>query len=325
MITNYPFRYFSLFIIVVFVISSCKKDVLTPASSNKIEVATTASLNKITFVNERTGYIVGGIRYEQADLLMTQDGGATWKVFNITDADGKEVYGLARFNERTYAAGFDGKIFVKSAPEAEWRYVQSNWWEWFQDIQFVTANKGFVVAGINYRNGRIFQVDSLGNINKVDSFDFELTALQFADNLTGYSCGFGAVLKTTNGGDEWLQQNLKGDYFKAISCVDALNVWIVGYNGTIVHTADGGENWQKQRNGDNPTLKKYRLRAVHFKDIHTGYAAGDKGLVLKTTDGGEHWSEFSHFTDNDLHGLTFHPDGSMWVVGDNGSIFRIVE
>lgn len=304
---------------------SCKKDQVQPAHTEQIVIPTTADINKILFVNEDVGYMAGGIRYDQSDLLRTTDGGKTWSLFRM-GADGKKaVYGLAASAGRVYGVGFDGKIFLKTSDNTDWRYVQTNWWEWFQDITFTEANKGFIVAGNAYRNGRIFQTDSLGTILHVDSFDFELTDVDFPVPETGYVCGFGAVLKTTDGGANWVLQNARGDYFKSVCAFDKDNVWIAGYNGSIIRTQDGGRNWERLRNGDDPLLKRYRLRAILFKSLETGYAAGDNGLVLKTDDGGKHWMELQSFTKNDLRCLAFHPDGSLWAAGAEGGVFRIRE
>ncbi len=158
---------------------SCKKDQVQPSLTEQIVTPSDAELNKILFVNERLGYIVGGIRYEQSDLLRTEDGGKTWSLFHMGDDGKKAVYGLAAAAGRVYAVGFDGKIFLKTHDQADWRYVQTFWWECFQDITFTAANNGFIVAGSAYRNGRIFRTDSLGTILDVDSFDFELTDADF--------------------------------------------------------------------------------------------------------------------------------------------------
>lgn len=306
-------------------LSACKKDVLKPQSYTALPSLTEGELNKITFIDENRGYIVGGSRYAFSDILTTSDGGKTWELFNMGLDGKKSIFGLSAFGDRTYGVGFDGKIFIKPAPDAQWHYIQTNWWECFTDVTFTEGNKGFVTAGVNFRNGRIFQIDSIGAVVTVDSFDYELSDINFPDIQTGYACGYGAVLKTEDAGKSWTLLNVKGDFFKSMSCLDVNHIWMVGYNGSIMHTSDGGNNWKKLRDGNNPLLKKYRFRAVLFKDLNNGYAVGDKGLIVKTTDGGEHWSEFERLTDNDLRCLTFHPDGSLWVAGAKGVIFRIME
>lgn len=303
---------------------SCKKDQVAPGLTEQVISPSQADLNKILFLNKDQGYIVGGIHYEQSDILHTEDGGKTWSLLHM-DAAQKAIYGITGYGDHLYAVGFDGKIFLKTTDSPQWQYIQTNWWEWFRAIIFTEADKGFIIAGNAYRNGRIFQIGAQGNIRKVDSFDYELTDIDFAGPATGYACGFGAVLKTADGGANWELQDARGDYFKSVCALDENTVWIAGYNGSIIHTKDGGANWERLRNGDDPLLKRYRLRAILFKNALTGYAAGDKGLLLKTDDGGQHWMEIKPFTGKDLRCLAFNPDGSLWTAGSEGTIFRIRE
>lgn len=304
---------------------SCKKDVLEPEAANQVMVPATYDLNRILFVNDTLGFIAGGEKYENTEILTTKDGGKTWSRFYLDQDGSKGVYGLAVYGSSVYGAGYDGKFYRQEASGQGWQVIQTPYWEWFQSITFIGANKGFIVSGEGYRGGRLYSTDSMGHLTRIDTFEFQLVDIQFANEQVGYISGYGSVLKTEDGGSTWVLQNVKGDLFRSVSCVDQNNVWMVGYNGSIIHTSDGGVHWEHQRNGDNPLLKKYRLRAVAFKDLHTGYAAGDKGLILKTTDGGAHWMEFKHLTDKDFKCLTIHPDGSIWVAGADGTVFHIKE
>jgi photosystem II stability/assembly factor-like uncharacterized protein len=76
--------------------------------------------------------------------------------------------------------------------------------------------------------------------------------------------------------------------------LDAQTGWAVGERGTILHTDDGGDTWQRQVspvNGD--------LRRIVFLDVQTGWIAGapqwlggwDKNVLLRTDDGGRTWTE----------------------------------
>ena len=60
--------------------------------------------------------------------------------------------------------------------------------------------------------------------------------------------------------------------------------WIVGLEGLIIHTDDGGETWKKQEVDTTGDFK-----AVHFANSRYGWAVGDDGLIATTDDGGRHW------------------------------------
>ena len=66
--------------------------------------------------------------------------------------------------------------------------------------------------------------------------------------------------------------------------------WAVGHDATILHTQDGGLNWQVQQY--LPSLEKPLLDVV-FKTPQEGIAIGAYGLFFRTSNGGKTWvSEF---------------------------------
>jgi photosystem II stability/assembly factor-like uncharacterized protein len=87
--------------------------------------------------------------------------------------------------------------------------------------------------------------------------------------------------------------------FTAVATIDA-QIWAVGHDGVIAHSADGGEHWELQRQdpwkapaaGDTAVPDPHQgapLLGVLFLDIHRGYAVGAYSLALKTSDGGATW------------------------------------
>jgi photosystem II stability/assembly factor-like uncharacterized protein len=76
--------------------------------------------------------------------------------------------------------------------------------------------------------------------------------VDFVDLTTAYACGFGEVRKTTNGGQSWTSQpvsvfgNLVG-----IDFVNATTGWVVGAEGSIFNTTNGGVTWMRQRHDAN--------------------------------------------------------------------------
>lgn len=66
--------------------------------------------------------------------------------------------------------------------------------------------------------------------------------------------------------------------------------WAVGHDATILHSKDGGLNWQVQQY--IPELEK-PLFDIFFKNEQQGFAVGSYGQVFRTIDGGITWkSEF---------------------------------
>lgn len=67
-----------------------------------------------------------------------------------------------------------------------------------------------------------------------------------------------------------------------MSSADA--VTIVGTDGLIMRTDDGGTTWIKQKSGTTA-----KLHAVTFSDVNQGTAVGEFGIILHTKDGGTTW------------------------------------
>lgn len=61
--------------------------------------------------------------------------------------------------------------------------------------------------------------------------------------------------------------------------------YIVGYQGKILKTVDGGNNWGTQTSPVTETLW-----SVHFPTVNAGYAVGANGVIIKTVNGGVNWA-----------------------------------
>jgi photosystem II stability/assembly factor-like uncharacterized protein len=119
-------------------------------------------------------------------------------------------------------------------------------------------------------------------------------------------------------GQEWRQVPSPVDVMLVrLYFSDALRGWAVGYDGVVLHTEDGGEQWRIQRwsPGDRT------LYDVIFLDQRRGIAVGGYGTYLSTDDGGETWVEED--LDISLPGLHFNAitqlgDGSLFLSGERG-------
>jgi len=122
----------------------------------------------------------------------------------------------------------------------------------------------FSIFAINYANAQWFWQNPLPQGNT-------LYSVCFIDTNIGFAVGWeGTIIKTTNGGNNWMIQKIgTSDLFFSVCFTDINTGYVVGYNGTISKTTDGGNIWIKQTSGT------YRcLYSVHFVDKNTGYAVG---------------------------------------------------
>lgn len=199
--------------------------------------------------------------------------------------------------QNVMAVGNNGKILKTSTGGNGWSlYVVNN-----------SVNYRSVSAAGNYyylsaSNGKVYKT-SVNVVNLTEQNTGVATSLNsvlFLDTLHGYACGSnGVVIKTSNGGTNWLNiNNGVGSYnFNSISFKDNNNGIIVGDSGRVYLTSNGGTNWTLQTSLTNRNL----LQAKYFsKGI---VVVGEYGVILKKDSTSSFYSVNSK-TNSDIRGIS---------------------
>jgi photosystem II stability/assembly factor-like uncharacterized protein len=104
---------------------------------------------------------------------------------------------------------------------------------------------------------------------------------------------------------------------QALSCDAASTLWVIGGFSTILHSTDGGANWETWSLEED-----LYLTTIQFLDRDHGVATGEFGTVLLTADGGSTWERASDLPDSFYpQAAYFTSPTSGWVVGLNGTIW----
>ncbi len=130
--------------------------------------------------------------------------------------------------------------------------------------------------------------------------------------------GNGTLLRTTDGGNNWAQQINSAKTFLSVHFVDEQNGWLVGEDGVVFKTTNGGKKWLRQ------LLNAPELHAVYFVDLQIGWAAGANGFIAKTKNGGETWQIQNSGTVNGLLDICFFDADTGWVVGRSSTILKTI-
>ena len=127
--------------------------------------------------------------------------------------------------------------------------------------------------------------------------------------------------------ERWVRQETPGQAsLNDLDFVDRSHGWIVGSYGTLLHTADGGENWGTQQLPDTSV----HLMGVDFVDVHSGWIVGESeedNFVASTHDGGETWTRQMQELprrDNSPHSVAFLDTQTGWVVAA-WALFRTLD
>lgn len=290
------------------------------------EISTGASfdLNSVTVRGNKI-FIAGGLRYDSAFLSSSVDGGVSWTPtsYNFLNAN-KALYNISFLSTDTaFASGYDGNILTTNDAGSTWKLIQTWWWP-IRNFHFFDSKNFIAVGGSGWQHGQIYHSHDGGMSWSVDTFNNELRNFFFPNSSTGYACGYGCVLKSTDGGATWDYTNVKGDLFMSIYFTDENTGVCCGFTGTILRTTDGGSHWKKIRNGNSLLVGNKTFNQVIFRNPLIGYIVGDGGTFWKTIDGGEHWEVVKNAPAFDMRAITLTSTGG-YVVGVGGKMFQFVD
>ncbi len=124
-------------------------------------------------------------------------------------------------------------------------------------------------------------------------------------------------------------------YLRAVYFLDQNKGWVVGGNGALLTTSDGGKSWKK-----SPRPTEDTLHDVYFSDAETGWLVCERSIyllkekdeprsyLLKTTNGGATWTRIKA-TGKDVDALVVRiifADGERgWVFGENGALYATAD
>ncbi len=117
----------------------------------------------------------------------------------------------------------------------------------------------------------------------------------FINNDIGWMAGDGAILQTTDGGENWTIKNDKWDFYIIDFINDSIG-WATTHN-RVLKTRDGGRNWIQQ-------IFINDLRTICTVTENMVYATCYKS-IFKTTDGGSNWIEITPDVDSLYYDVDF--------------------
>ena len=190
----------------------------------------------IYFIDINSGMVSGG----SGSIIKTTNGGSNWETLSTGITDWLYDIQFADFNTG-FALGSSGKIIKTVNGGTNWEISASGittdlfgLWMFNSDTAFAVGDNGKILKTTN--GGSNWLLVSGGTA-------IRLNKIQFADALNGAISGFSnTILKTTDGGNSWISQQtpVTGQNFYSVSLTSADSGTVVGSNGYILHTTNGG-------------------------------------------------------------------------------------
>ncbi len=308
--------------------------------TNPLGNDSTAIIGEVQFVSPMEGWISGGL----GDLLHTTDAGANWivvtpfpndSVWCSSDPDVSMSWVNTTHGWKInsygpeYGTSYGVVIHKTTDGGSTWQKkdISTSPGDFGFKIQFVDINNGWLlVFNFSTQVATFLKTNDGGNnwtpFNGVGIF-------YFVDSNNGwayYGSGMNGseppfkILCTTNGGTDWTEQftdNILGGY-NDLYFSDADHGWIVGDNGKVIKTTDGGANWNYVTNsGINPGE---RCKDVFFLDANTGWISSKDisghAFLQHTTDGGASWTTHGTFPSyGSIYSIYFYDVNNGWVTG----------
>lgn len=258
-------------------------------------------------------YATGGDIWNRSNMA-TSSNGSEWSVDSFAN---KSIFDLYSYDHSLFGVGNDGYIF---SGRSDLQLTRTKFWGLLRS--FTASQEGFIaVGGKDFNKGWIYKVSSELQIDTAHYFENEISSVSCNDSGRCIACGYGTILTSDNFGVSWQRSSENGDYYNSITVNDQDEFFIVGYNGTIIKSADNGETWSKIKNGHSPLANNKPFRTIKFHG-EQGVIVGDNGLIWISQNGGNEWNDASIHTDLDLFDFAFF-QSNIICASEAGQIIKI--
>jgi photosystem II stability/assembly factor-like uncharacterized protein len=270
--------------------------------------------NSCFFLKPETGFI----GTDGGEILRTTNAGDDWQI--IYDNDSFKFWDIFFLTDSLgWASGYPSVILRTTDGGNSWTRTYNYFNYYINSIRFTSDSIGwacnYMSGEILYSNdGGLNWIKKTLPINKL------FTKIFFSSIDTAYLIGEeGNILKTTNGGETWMPRNIiTGQYVNDIYFTDSNNGWAVGYQ-FVSKTTNGGINWSTTPitfmagacsmidelrgwiigeegemmftlDGGNHWNLSYQITNNSLRDLffigEDGWIVGGWGTILHTTNGG---------------------------------------
>ena len=230
-------------------------------------------------------------------------------------------FGVHFVNKDTgWACGDLGAVIKTIDGGSSWTVIETN--TTLPILKVRSYNGGIVIAsgydGLILRStdgGETFTQTTTGLGN-----GFDLWGLEMINDTLGWACGATALLKTTDGGENWQIMSTPG-YTGNLWWIDFLNenYGFIAADGKVLRTTDGGSNWEIIQAGDSAPL--YCIDIIDSLHIAAaGYGGTNYSAKnIYSSDGGSSWINGGTLTTEEVNCIQYvNPDTGYLLLSNIG-------
>lgn len=233
-----------------------------------------------------------------------------------------------------FAAGANGTFMRTTNAGLNWYFhhfcgrvgltydVSQNYSLWFFNAAtgIVAGDKGYI--GRTTNGGITFDSVAAGLIIPLNQ---RAQGIWFFDANTGFAAagsgsGFGGtIVKTTNGGINWVSVNTtSASAYTSVWGIDANTVFITQTDGKVLKTTNSGINWVESAVVTGPFMYD-----ITFLNSNTGFITGGGGNIYRTTNAGATWDSVGSGQNNwSLFQVKIVSASEIYAVGDPGFLYK---
>jgi len=268
--------------------------------------------NNISFINENIGFISGTNK-----VLKTTDGGNTWSYKFLLNLGHFWNNGMFITNENSgFVIGESGVIYHTTNGGDIWLTQHLNEFNDLHCVEAINYNDAISVG----KNGTILKTENNGRnwISLISPVYHNLNSVQLLPGLILYAVGdSGSVIRSYNAKDWTIIPTPTNKNLNDLFFFDIFRGIVIGNQGMILKTDNGGTSWQNISTGISGNFKK-----IDFLNDTVGFIVAGNATLLKTTDGGISWDSTNQINRDNLYDLQF-VNSSFGFIGSNyGVVYK---
>ncbi len=185
----------------------------------------------------------------------------------------------------------------------------------FSPTLYAVGDSGYIMRSIN--RGSTWTKQTTNTTKNLNGVYFESFVAIYAVGDSG------TILKSPSA-NQWQPRSVGAAYqsnnFQAVYFQSDTGI-VVGENGAILVSRNGGGTWFPESSGVSVTL-----RAVFYnRGYNKAWVAGDNGVILMSEDGFKTWTPQPSGTTNSLRTIVFADQLKGWAAGANGTILHTTD